>query len=139
MVTILTVTCPDCAQVSDIHLSSDAGVVILNCPNCSSPVMYFDNKIYLLSPNQIEAIRNSARESDMMNVLQKIVYSSKTKVVAQKSSKYSSGKTTEGMGVIRSSAEQNAAERGYISDDDLINLRIELERCTDSKDFIDKL
>ena len=48
MVTTLHIKCPHCKQASQIFLSTSVSVIILNCPSCLSPIMYFKRKVVLL-------------------------------------------------------------------------------------------
>ncbi|MDG5815232.1 hypothetical protein QA601_09095 [Chitinispirillales bacterium ANBcel5] len=136
MVTTLNVTCPQCEQVSFIYLSTNAGVIILNCPSCSSPVMYFDHKIYLLSQKQIEAIRASAHDKDIMKLLQKIIsvdqtLKSRTKDIQSQLKKRSSNESLN--------KSRRPERETCIGKDDIVNLKIELELCNDSLSFINNM
>lgn len=140
MVTILTVKCPHCEQISDVHLSTNAGVVILDCPQCSSPVMYFDDKIYLLSAAQIEVIRKSSRQSDIMRLLREVVELEAPYTFSREEPLYEPSKKVAQPQSCSTAVSRIKTERQQvISSDDLTNLRIELELCTDSGDFIDRL
>ena len=68
MVKTLQVKCPHCNQVSEIFLSTNACVIILNCPTCFSPIMYFERKIFLLSKKQVEAIKDTTRNASVLKM-----------------------------------------------------------------------
>jgi hypothetical protein len=136
VVKTLTVKCPHCAQVSKIFLSTNACVIILNCPSCYTPIMYFDRKIFLLSKNQIEAIKNNSQDSAVMRMLHRIA---KTEMPMKDSAK----KAARSYHAIAESAVScipvySKGEK-YITDDDVTNLRIELELCKDSGEFINRI
>ncbi len=137
MIQELKVTCPHCHQVAEIFLSTNACVIILNCPSCSSPIMYFDQKIFILSDNQIEAIKNKARSSSMMNML---------KEMAQPEEQLPLQKTAvhEGHALACQSDSGtpcfgSAPSKIHIGADDITNLRIELALCNDVQEFIKKM
>jgi hypothetical protein len=140
MVQALKVTCPHCHQVAEIYLSTNACVIILNCPSCYSPIMYFDQKIFILSQNQVEAIKNKARGSAMMNMLKKIAQPEelpvkKSGAVCQSNEKnclYSLPPNS-------THSVSSARHKIHIAADDITNLRIELALCNDVQEFIDKI
>lgn len=139
MVQELTVECPHCHQVAEIYLSTNACVIILNCPSCSSPIMYFDQKIFILTPYQLEAIKNKTRSSSM-NTLRNMIKSEQLPV------KKNSIKTSENTyiprfaPVQRSSASLTANTRKiYIGSDDITNLKIDLAICRDVQEFVDTI
>lgn len=138
MITTLNVKCPQCGQVSQIYLSTSVCVIILNCPSCLSPIMYFRKKIFLLDPKQLKKITSAARNSMVSRLLDQIVGAEATAHVSAKKSARLHHNATCGAPAACHSAVENTDER-YISEDDCTNLRIELELCGDSKDFIDRL
>lgn len=131
MVQTLSMKCPHCSQISDVFLSSNASVIILNCPVCTTPMLYFENRIFPLSDEQIEDIRNSRQDRAVMQILQSIVHDNGTVSNAIKA---------PGTAVKNSPPIVTSVTGGkYISEDDITNLRIELELCRDSQEFIDNL
>ena len=139
MVKTLTLTCPHCQQVAEIFLSTNASVIILDCPSCLSPVMYFEKKIYLLSKNQIDAIKDTTQNKNIMKMLDRIAHPEHSVLKTIK-------KTNHGQNVSAISEKQIGIEQAlrparekYICDDDITNLRIELALCSDAQQFIDSL
>lgn len=141
MVQTLTVTCPHCNQVSEIYLSTNACVIILNCPSCVSPIMYFDHKIFVLTQNQVDAIKNKTRSSAVMKMLEKIaqpqeqpvVKSSHKQMMQQNAPRMRISCDTGSVGVSASVRQK------YIGEDDVTNLKIDLALCNDSAAFIKSL
>lgn len=139
MVTTLTIKCPHCDQVSQVYLSTTVYVIILNCPSCLSPIMYFRKKIFLLDPKQLKKITCSARNSMVAKLLDQIVGAEPAaSCQAKKTALFRHCAAAAAPAVPHAAVEHSAGER-YISDDDCTNLRIELELCGDSKVFIDRL
>lgn len=136
MVKTLTVKCPHCNQVSEIFLSTNAYVIILNCPNCITPIMYFERKIFLLSDDQLEVLKDNANNSSIMKTLERIAHPDRfaEKISAQKGRlKY---KTVSNSFTPVFSEQRR---KKYISEDDITNLKIELALNTDSQKFIDSI
>jgi len=134
MVKTLTVKCPHCNQISEIFLSTNACVIILNCPTCLSPVMYFDRKIYPLSRTQIEEIKETRESGAMMKILERLSKSEEPVVkTARKLAQASSSPVSNCAGL---PGNHDHVREKYISVDDITNLRIELALCDDSAAFI---
>ena len=137
MVQELRVTCPHCHQVADIFLSTNACVIILNCPSCCSPIMYFDQKIFVLSEHQVEAIKNKSRGSgSMMNMLEKMVKPEELPVRKNACCTEMSDATGT---PYRIAPPESAPSEIYIGSDDITNLKIELALCNDVLEFVDRV
>ena len=139
MVQALKVTCPHCHQVAEIFLSTNACVVILNCPSCYAPIMYFDHKIFILSQSQVEAIKNRARSGTMMSMLKKLAQPEELPI--KKNTAYTAGEN-RGSCLLHpdgTPTRSYATSKIHIGTDDITNLRIELALCKDVQEFIDKI
>jgi hypothetical protein len=142
MITTLNIKCPHCEQVSQIFLSTTVCVIILNCPSCLSPIMYFRRKIFLLDPRQLKKFTGNARDSIVFKLLEQI-----SGAQAAATSPCSSKKAVQSAHMHKNGAFVPAVNKltmgppgeKYITGDDCTNLRIELELCTDSQQFIDRL
>lgn len=135
MVKTLTMTCPHCNQISDLYLSTNACVIVLNCPSCYSPIMYFENKMFLLSENQVNAIKGTTQNATVLKILDKIAHP-ESMVNNTGLSPY---KPFINPVATPHLFHNHIWNRKYISEDDITNLRIELGLCTDCQSFIDKL
>ncbi|MCX7727719.1 MAG: hypothetical protein N2053_12835, partial [Chitinispirillaceae bacterium] len=71
MVKELVIVCPHCHHSARVFLSRDAFVIILNCPSCASPLMYFDHKIFLLTESQLEAIKKRSKKDSIFEMIDK--------------------------------------------------------------------
>ena len=134
MVKTLTVTCPHCNQVSEIYLSTNACVIILNCPACVSPIMYFEKKIFLLSEQQVKAIKGTTQNATVMKMLDKIAHPEYPAGNVVKSIKHT--KKAASAADSRCVHLFRPERQKYISEDDITNLRIELALCSDVEQFI---
>ncbi len=135
MVKTLTVKCPHCSHVADIYLSTNASVIILNCPTCFSPIVYFENKIYLLSKNQVDAIKSTTTNDSVLKMLDRIAHPErKVNKMAREMTKVQNAKICS-LPQLQTVSLSSEREK-YICDDDITNLKIELALCTDSQEFI---
>lgn len=141
MVQELTVECPHCHQVADIYLSTNACVIILNCPSCASPIMYFDQKIFVLTPNQLDAIKNKTRGSSMMSMLKKMIKPEEqpvqNRVVSQKHHE-----THESVHQVHTPDHfpvPSCSAKIHIGNDEITNMKIDLAMSNDVLEFIGKM
>jgi len=136
MITTLLVKCPHCNQVSQIYLSTSVSVIILNCPSCSSPIMYFGRKIFLLDKDQLRKITGQKKLPDKLSLAEErenIRSLCPAKKTAQHFENADAGLETCEQGGV------DHAEEKYITSDDCTNLLIELQLCCDTKDFINHI
>ena len=42
----LFVKCPQCKEVSELFLGSEAYMIVLNCPSCNAALMYYYGKTF---------------------------------------------------------------------------------------------
>ena len=139
MVKTLLVKCPHCNQVSEIFLSTNACVIILNCPTCFSPIMYFERKIFLLSKKQVEAIKDTTRNASVLKMLDRIAHPEHTiRNTAKKLTQVHKTGSTSGSEFLLDLSSRPDREK-YICNDDITNLRIELALCSDTQQFIEHL
>ena len=135
MVQELKVKCPHCHQVAEIFLSTNACVIILNCPSCCSPIMYFDHKIFILSERQVEAIKNRTSNSPA-DVMRKKAQPEELPVKKNATCRG----TGAPFGVSSEVASfQPHASKIHIGADDITNLKIELALCNDVSEFVDRI
>lgn len=143
MVKILTVHCPHCHQVSDIYLSTNACVIVLNCPTCSSPIMYFEKKIFLLSKKQVDEIKDTTHNAAIMRMLDRIAHPEEPTHNNAKKITLTHSSSSSYQQVQSSSRALDFSDKHFrdntICGDDLTNLRIELALCNDSQQFIDTM
>ena len=136
MITTLNVKCPHCEQVSQIFLSTTVCVIILNCPSCLSPIMYFKHKIFLLDPKQMKKISSASRSSMISKLLEQIAGTeTTTQCTVNKSASLQHNSAASSPGHAHKTLTLEREEK-YITEDDCTNLRIELELCADSNEFI---
>lgn len=135
MVKTLSMTCPHCNHIAELFLSTNACVIVLNCPSCFLPLMYFENKIFLLSKKQVDAIKGTTQNTTVLKVLDRIAH-------AEPDIERPKSETCKKSVNFNSSPDRWNNEhlrQREISEDDITNLRIELALSKDVQDFIDVL
>jgi hypothetical protein len=103
--------------------------------------MYFEKKIFLLTKNQVEAIKDTTHNAAIMKMLDRIAHPEVPAVKnvtssAAQAQQFASSPIAKQCPIPVS--EMEFRDRS-ISEDDVTNLRIELELCSDSQAFIDRL
>ena len=137
MVRHFKIQCPRCGDTCELYLSNNAPIVILNCPNCWTPMLHNGNGVYLLSQHQMAQLVQS-REHSLLNLLERTAgrdHGDAGRVLADIESFLESTYPTLGT----SNSVPDYDMRNPITCDDIIDLRIELETCKDSQEFINKL
>jgi hypothetical protein len=102
--------------------------------------MYFRRKIFLLDPRQLKKISGNTQESVVIKLLEQICGAEATASLSPKKAVRSAhiGENGSFIPIVNKVAVETRAECS-ITEDDCTNLRIELELCTDSQKFIDRL
>jgi hypothetical protein len=142
MVTVLNIKCPRCGQLSQIFLSTRVSVIILNCPSCLSPVMYLRRKTFLLDKRKLKEQRWDTRAPLVSRLLEQIADTDITARCAVKRAGTPAARTlrnSDSAPAARHTAVPGRQSERYITEDDCINLRIELALCADSNEFISHL
>lgn len=132
MVRIINIECPHCQKHSEIYLSIDPNVIILNCPECGTPLILEDSDVKEVSreldmhkpsiKDVLDAFKN--RNPDQYNDKEFIPDLFKD---SPHYNKYSSA--------FENSVKYPLSE--IISDDDITNLKIDLSKVNDVKDLIE--
>lgn len=132
MVKSIIIKCPFCNSESELFLSINPTVIVLNCPECWTPLMYDNEEIRILSEYELNKI------------------SAPTKKTATNqnndTNKFENPSSDESYSCIRNIENSdllvpvpNSVNRNIISNDDIIDLRIELGQCMDIQEFINKM
>jgi hypothetical protein len=100
--------------------------------------MYFDRKVFPLSKNQIEEIKENKESGTMMKMLERISRPEQPVIKTAHKFVQASGTAIQGKPPYLPDDKFHQREK-YISNDDITNLRIELALCNDSNEFIDTL
>ena len=135
MVKTLDIKCPSCSQNFTLYLTIDTSIVILDCPACCSSIIFYKSRSFSLSKGQIERIKKCKQESSVLKILHRITgQETKVRCLNHKGSHYHSeaGASRKSFSILKSNLD-------YITQDDIVNLRIELETCKDAKNFIENI
>ncbi len=138
----ITVTCPKCNEVSDLFLGSEAYMIILNCPSCQTPLIYYRGKTSEVTSEELKKIEKSGLVKNAGNLLKEISQYG-IKLQGEKTTKpfisgiknYNSNKKFGNI----SPPISTPLRAGYFTKDDLINLKIELETCKSVTDFLKRI
>ena len=138
MVTTVNIHCPRCGQGSQIFLSTRVSVIILHCPSCLSLLMYLRRRTFLLDRQTVKKNTGDSRALLVSRLLERIADADAAAIGALR---------RVDAAALRNSGFQQAMphrtasgrEERYITEDDCINLRIELALCADAKEFISQL
>jgi len=133
MVKAITVECPCCHDVWELYLTSNAFLIILNCPKCFKTLLYHHNTCSLIDQRQIRQLQMAEHEDALKDILKGIISGSPhiTKVTARIAAVCARGAREP---VMAHSLARDGAES--ITQDDITNLRIQLETCKDVMTFI---
>lgn len=134
MVRIINIECPHCQKHSEIYLSIDPNVIILNCPECGTPLIMEESEVKEVSRDLdihkpsikdiLDAFKN--RNSESFNDKEFIPE------LFDDSSKLNSNNY-----MYENSKKYPQSE--VISDDDITNLKIDLSKISDVKDLIENI
>jgi len=133
MVTRIELNCPCCHQRCEIFLCTSATFIFLNCPDCGSPLVYDHHSCSLVGKHQIEQIRDVVRENHTAAggyadpVPTPAALPARCGEMHQLHATSSAGTTA------------TLTQRCDITQDDVTNLRIELETCCDSLEFMERM
>jgi hypothetical protein len=141
MVMTVNIICPQCGQVSEIFLSTRASVVVLSCPSCLSPLIYLRRKTFLLDKPKLKKYRRKHRTLLASRLLEQIADAdTSTRCAVKRGGAVAASQRKCGPALTaKRKLIVGRQEERYISEDDCINLRIELALCPDSKEFISHL
>jgi hypothetical protein len=140
MVKSLSIECPHCNKTFDVFLSSNASMVILNCPLCLTPLIYYKTRCFVLSKHQIDRIRKSRQDTTVLKILHSIAREEPQSWHHHEAGRLgSASEIPVGKYIAPIALCGTFGAAGYITRDDIINLRIELETCTDSSRFIERI
>ncbi|MBD3393594.1 MAG: hypothetical protein GF418_15780 [Chitinivibrionales bacterium] len=130
------IQCPSCHGTCELYLSTNAPIVILNCPNCWTPMLHNHNGVFILSQRQIDDLSRS-KEFSILNLLERVA--SREPADARRAAALHDEFRDHAAAMIGTSTPPVFDARDRITEDDVLDLRIELETCRDSLEFISRL
>lgn len=122
----LSIQCPSCQETSELFLQSRPSMIVLNCPVCQSTLMHLDGQTHQIEDLRIVNLEKHILRQFVQNFREKnngplTLKASFPIVAATPKAHHRKGE---------------AIRAAPITTDDLINLRIDLEKCTDVEDFV---
>lgn len=126
------VECPRCHLVCQLHLATDAPMVVIRCPSCATSLMTCGGRAVVLSETEMEAIRRGDGNSLMIRHMQKHFLGGTAKPAQPQPVVHHAPPAVARLG---------ADERGQreITHDDVVDVYCSLETCADSAEFIAQL
>ena len=141
----ITVTCPQCHLVCQLHLGNDAPMVVIRCPNCGTSLMSYGGKAVVLSEPEMDALRRGEGEDLVARCLAGSPAPDAEKKPQEPEAhpihSHAHAEAPRGMGAGARNENGPGHIRGSrtVSHDDVLDLYRELELCEDSGEFIDRL
>ncbi len=144
MIKSIKIRCPFCAEKSELFLSIDPSIIILNCPECWAPLMYSDDEVRLLSKYELRKISTSDKTKDVQSLLGKElpeIKKNKSKTIKDELEGFPKAPTVRNrkQPTIPKMHSKINGSRGRITEDDIIDLRIALAQCEDIQELIEKI
>ena len=119
MIKKISISCPHCHNDSKIFLSIDPSVVILNCPNCSTPLVIEENHVCEAKNSK----NYSLQKPEVRNIID--IFSNNT----HRKLKTTNPKLTMTKSIVKKRFK-------IISKEEILDLKIELSKSLDVLDFI---
>ncbi len=126
----LYVKCPQCKEVSELFLGSEAYMIVLNCPSCNVALMYYYGKTFEIDESEMEKIQGNLQMTTVQGILKSINAREQGKQ-AVAAAPASSSHPSHKVGV---PVRENA-----FAQDDITNLKIELALIKDVSDFVNSI
>ena len=130
----LRVQCPHCGGSSKLFLASNPLILVLNCPQCQSPLLNSEGETFKVEDTKIVNMENHQIKEYIKSLKEN---------QAMESSDYPEPESP--MRLLSPSRERVLTLSGRphrkipIGEDDLLNLKIDLESSMDVTEFIDRL
>ena len=125
----LYVKCPQCKEVSELFLGSEAYMIVLNCPSCNTALMYYYGKTFEIDESEMEKIQGNLQMTTVQGILKNIS--------AREQGKHAA--VAESVETHPSHKAGSPVREIQIADDDITNLKIELALSKDINDFINSI
>ena len=121
MIQQLHFTCPACNKESTLYLSMNPVAIVLNCPVCWASLMHDKKKIKLLTAKEMEELSKQPHKTAEPEAL----FDNSYKLPVPATEFNYSPPCHE--------------EHGIITNDDIIDLKIDLAQCNNIEQFLAKI
>ena len=144
MINLIKIKCPFCGEKSELFLSINPSIIILNCPECWAPLMYNNDEVRILTEQEMRKIPASNKQKSIKNILNKTFppecksehnqFTHDSPILPKnRSFTKSNYQNSPLMPATRTCA------RNKISKDDIIDLRIALAQSNDIQQLLEKI
>ncbi len=141
MINLIKVKCPFCGEKSELFLSINPSIIILNCPECWAPLMYNNDEVRILTEQELRKIPVSKKQKNIIDKVSASEFDTELKEVTQEEISFPKNKQ-----VLKSNYQNSSYKpltktclRTKISKDDIIDLRIALAQCNDIQQLLEKI
>jgi len=141
MVNSIEIQCPFCAEKSELFLSISPSIIMLNCPECWTPLLYYNKEVRILSEGEFNQISAASNQNEIKNLFDKIEELDLTgkNELRNLSSKRETVQHHTPFKTPLYQTTRTCQQRTQITDDDIVNLRIALAQSYDVSEIIEKL
>jgi hypothetical protein len=126
----LSIECPRCHLVCLMHLGTEAPAVVVRCPSCETSIMAFGGEVYVLNEQEAEAVRRG----DGGPVVERML-ARDPKALSQTAGATESRPRLQVPHAVPVRLGDLRGSRA-VTYDDILDLHMELESCTDSLEFV---
>lgn len=134
MVRIINIQCPHCEKHSEIYLSIDPNVIILNCPECGTPLIMEDSDVKEVS-RDLDMHKPSIR--DILDAFKK--RNPNTHNDKEFIPDHFKNTVPNKLSALPFENSVKYPNSEIISDDDITNLKIDLAKLNDVQELIENL
>ena len=124
----LSVKCPQCKEISELFLGSEAYMIVLNCPACNAALMYYYGKTFEIEKSEMEKIQGDLQMTTVQGILKSIG--------AREQGKHASTATPTATDLPPSHKAGSPVRGEPFAEDDITNLKIELALAKDVGEFL---
>jgi ribosomal protein S27E len=135
MVKTIKINCPHCENKSELFLSMNPTLIVLNCPKCWTPLLLDKDGVHAVSKKEIkemveQSIRVKKTDTMLMPDPSECFHSCKKEYLTRGASSEVS---------FHGSKPGRIVHRDSITMDDVFDMRIELAQCEDVEEFIQRI
>jgi len=122
----IQIKCPHCKESSELLLESEAHMIVLTCPACSTAMMYYYGKTFAIDEGEMSKIQDSQHMTTVQGML-------KGPGARESGSHTVAMRNSDAFPAHKAGAP--VREKPF-AQDDIVNLKIELALTKDVNDFI---
>ena len=130
----VTVTCPKCKLVCHLYLGTDAPMVIIRCPSCTTSLMSYAGRAIVLSEPEMDALKRG----DCADLVTRCLSRSEPRSLEREQGR-DNNPVVPAQAPMAHPLESESRGTRRVSHDDVVDIYRELETCGDCAEFIGRL